>query len=69
MPENSESFNYQEALNKIENIVTGLENEEISIDQLGEQVQQAMLLISQCKQKLQHTEQQIDGLFNDQKDE
>jgi exodeoxyribonuclease VII small subunit len=69
MPENSESFNYQEALNKIETIVTDLENEAISIDQLGERVQQAMLLISQCRKKLRHTEQQIDELFDDQKEE
>lgn len=69
MPENSDSFNYQEALNKIETIVKDLENEAISIDQLGERVQQAMSLISQCRKKLRHTEQQIDELFDDPKEE
>jgi exodeoxyribonuclease VII small subunit len=55
---------YQEAQQQLEQIVTAVENEELDVDQLSEQVQRAMELISFCRRKLKYTEESIQQAFD-----
>ena len=57
---------YQEAQQQIEQIVTAVENEELDVDQLSEQVQRAMELITFCRRKLKHTEESIQQAFENE---
>ena len=57
---------YQEAQQQLEQIVTAVENEELDVDQLLEQVQRAMELITFCRRKLKHTEESIQQAFENE---
>ena len=57
---------YREAQQQLEQIVASVENEELDVDELSEQVQQAMKLITHCRRKLKHTEEVIQRAFEDE---
>ena len=57
---------YREAQEQLEQIVASVENEELDVDELSEQVQQAMKLIAYCRTKLKHTEEAIQQAFEDE---
>lgn len=56
---------YREAQAQLEQIVTAVENEELDVDELSEQVQRAMTLITFCRSKLKRTEEVIQQAFKD----
>ena len=57
--------NYTEAFKELQEIVTEIEQGEISVDELSEKVKRASLLISLCKNKLATTEEDVDQLLQE----
>lgn len=56
---------YEESLRQLDDIVHKMENNEFDIDQLAEQLKKAKKLISQCKDKLQKTDEEIQKIFSE----
>ena len=55
----SKEIKYEEAMQELETIVAGIEEDQISIDELSTQVKRATELIKLCKSKLFKTEKDI----------
>lgn len=56
---------YEEALERLEKIVSQMENNELDIDTLGEQLKEAQQLIKLCRERLTHTDEEIKKLLNE----
>jgi exodeoxyribonuclease VII small subunit len=56
---------YKEAVSEIEGILKKLENEELDVDELASRVKRVSLLLKFCKDKLAHTEKEIQGIIED----
>jgi len=54
-----DKVNYQQALNRIEQIVSEIENENPDVDQLSSKVKEALELLQFCKDHLKNTEQDL----------
>ena len=50
---------YEEALTKLEAIVSKMESGEYSVDELATQLEEAQRLIAQCREKLNKAETEI----------
>lgn len=50
---------YSEAMKRLEGIVARIESNELDIDQLGENLQEAQKLIKQCRDKLYKADAEI----------
>ena len=50
---------YEEALQELQQIVTQLQEDAISVDELSEKVQRAAELIAYCREKLRTTEENL----------
>jgi exodeoxyribonuclease VII small subunit len=57
--------NYTEAFNELRDIVSEIEQGEISVDELSEKVKRAALLIRICKQKLSATEEDVNRILKE----
>ncbi|MBV6654250.1 MAG: exodeoxyribonuclease VII small subunit [Mameliella sp.] len=57
------TITYEEALIELQETVTQLQDNKISIDELSAKVKRAAELIAFCKEKLRTTEEEIGGLF------
>jgi len=57
MAEKKES--YAQAMEKLENIVSAVEKDELDIDQLSEKLKEAQKLVSFCKDKLYKADEEI----------
>jgi exodeoxyribonuclease VII small subunit len=62
-------ISYSEAINELELIVTEIEQGEISIDTLSEKVKRATELIKICKTKLSSTEDDVNKILGEIKNE
>lgn len=60
---------YNEALDELEKIVSEIENEEISVDDLAEKVERASKLIEVCKGILSKTETEVEKILSEFKNE
>jgi len=58
-------LNYGSALQELQLIVSQLQDEAISIDDLSERVARAAVLIQFCKEKLRATEKEVEELFGE----
>lgn len=58
------TFNYKEAMARIEDVAHKIEHEEPDIDELSALIKTAVDLIGQCKQKLRKTEEDLDNILN-----
>lgn len=54
---------YEEALQELQQIVTQLQEDAISVDELSDKVKRAAELIAYCREKLRKTEESLEGLF------
>jgi exodeoxyribonuclease VII small subunit len=61
----SEIPNYTEAFEELQQIVTEIEEGQISVDVLSEKVKRAALLIRICKQKLSSTEEDVNKILRE----
>lgn len=56
---------YEEAMNELETIVSGIEDQNITIDELSSKVKRATELIKICKTKLFKTEEDVKKVLGD----
>lgn len=61
----SNPINYTEAYNELQEIVTALEDGEISLDELSEKVKRAAVLIAVCKEKLSQTDEDVNQILQE----
>ncbi|HIU89733.1 MAG TPA: exodeoxyribonuclease VII small subunit [Candidatus Caccomonas pullistercoris] len=61
-----ETLSYEAAMQRLEDIVRKIENNEIGIDRLAEQLKEAQALIKQCKKQLLAVDKDINGLLADE---
>jgi len=59
------NISYKEAMEKLEEIVSGLESDEIPVDELAEKVKEASKLIRICKSVLYHTEEEVNKVLKE----
>ena len=55
---------YEQAMNRLEEIVTAIDQGELDIDSLSEYLKEAQTLIKFCREKLYQTDQDIQKLLN-----
>ena len=61
----SENPNYTDAFSELQEIVTEIEQGQISVDELSEKVKRAALLIKICKTKLSTTEEDVNRILKE----
>lgn len=61
----NENPNYAQAFEELQQIVSEIEEGEISVDELSEKVKRAALLIRICKEKLSATEEDVSKILKD----
>ncbi|WP_158962061.1 exodeoxyribonuclease VII small subunit [Myroides fluvii] len=59
-----EKLTYERAADELEQILTALKNDEVTVDELAEKVERASQLIVFCKKKLTATEEKIDKIMD-----
>lgn len=60
-----EKLTYEQAYAELETIMTALQNDEVSIDDLEAKVKRATTLIEHCSSKLRNTEISIKNVLKD----
>ena len=58
-------LSYKEAISEIEEILRQIENKEPDVDQLSEKVKRLSTLVSWCREKLHHTEEEIEKILKE----
>lgn len=61
--------NYSRAIEELEKIVTEIESEDISVDELSAKVKRAADLIRICKTVLYKTEEEVNAVLKDMREE
>ena len=61
----NEQINYTDAFAELQEIVSEIEQGEISVDELSEKVKKAALLINICKTKLSTTEEDVTQILKE----
>jgi exodeoxyribonuclease VII small subunit len=61
----SDTPNYSEAFEELQQIVSEIEEGQISVDELSEKVKRAALLIKICKSKLASTEEDVNKILKE----
>ena len=61
----SKKFSYDKAIQELSKIIESIQAEDVSLDNLGEMITRANILIDQCKTKLREIDEQIDNLTNE----
>ncbi len=61
----SDKIGYTEAFEELQQIVSEIEQGEISVDELSEKVKRAALLIKVCKAKLSTTEEDVNKILKE----
>ena len=61
----SKKMNYTEAFEELQQIVSEIEQGEISVDELSEKVKRAAQLIIECKSKLSNTEEDVNRILKE----
>lgn len=56
---------YQQAMDELDAIVSQIENDELSIDELSSKIKKASELITFCKVKLRKTDEEVEKMLND----
>lgn len=59
-----EKLTYEAAANELNQILTALKNEEVTVDELAEKVERASQLILFCKKKLTATEEKVEKIID-----
>ncbi|MFO7607841.1 MAG: exodeoxyribonuclease VII small subunit [Candidatus Krumholzibacteriia bacterium] len=55
-------LSFGEAVAEVEEILAGLERDDVDIDRLGEEVRRAVELIRVCREKLERTDREVRDL-------
>ncbi len=59
----NKEMKYEAAMNQLEDIVRRMENNEMGLDEIGEQIKTAQKLIKLCKDRLTKTEEEIQKIL------
>ena len=59
MKKDPKKLSFGEAVREVEQILAGLEQDEIDIDRLSEEVRRAVELIQVCREKLEKTDTEV----------
>lgn len=59
-----EKLSYERAADELDQILTALKNDEVTVDELAEKVERASQLIVFCKKKLIATEEKIEKIIH-----
>lgn len=54
---------YKDAIEELEDIVNGIENEDVDVDELAKKVDRASKLLTVCSDKLKKTEEEVDKII------
>ena len=63
----NQEIKYEEAVSQLEDIVRKMENNELDIDQFGEQLKKAQMLLKLCKDRLTKTDEEIKKILESNK--
>ncbi len=66
MEKSKTDFNYAEAMAEVEQILSQLNAEKVSVDELEQKVRRASLLIEQCRAKLRSVESGVSALLEEE---
>jgi exodeoxyribonuclease VII small subunit len=58
-------FSFNDAVQKIEEILKNIESGDLDVDKLSSEVRRASELIKQCQKKLRTTEEEINSIFKE----
>ena len=61
----AKEIKYEQALTQLAEIVEQMENDELNIDELGEQLKKAQKLVKLCKDKLTKTDEEIKKILTE----
>jgi exodeoxyribonuclease VII small subunit len=59
----AKKMTYKDAIEELEEIVNGIENEDVDVDELSKKVERASKLLSICSDKLKKTEEEVDKVI------
>lgn len=62
------NLTYEQAYTELQQILQALQEEQVSVDELGERSRRAAELLRYCREKLRHTEAELETLFPEEKD-
>lgn len=60
----TKKFNYNEAIQSIEQILERFRNEELDVDTLSEEVKRATTLIASCRERLTKVEEEVNKILD-----
>ena len=58
-----ETMTYTEAKNQLEEIVSDLQNNQLTVDELSSKIKEAVSLINFCKKKLRSVDSEVDKIL------
>ena len=61
----AKKMTYSEAVQEIDEILEKIENEEPDVDELSVKVKRVAALIKFCKDKLHHTEEEVENILRE----
>jgi exodeoxyribonuclease VII small subunit len=56
---------YAQAFDELSKIVDSIEQEEVDVDDLGDKVKKALILLKVCKTKLHNTEEEVHKILEE----
>ncbi len=59
---------YGSSMEKIEEIITKIENEEVDVDELSAKVKEAVMLMKVCKEKIEKAEMEVKNVVDELED-
>ena len=59
----AKKMTYKDAIEELEDIVNGIENEDVDVDELAKKVERASKLLTVCSDKLKKTEEEVDKII------
>ncbi len=65
----NENLTYEQAMAKLEALVSDMENNELGIDRLCDTLEEVKALLAQCRDKLYKTEEQVKKILEGQNNE
>jgi exodeoxyribonuclease VII small subunit len=65
----TENLEYKNSMDRLESILTRIDNSEMGIDELSDQVKEATELLRKCRQILLKTEQNVQEALNSLEDD
>jgi exodeoxyribonuclease VII small subunit len=59
-------LSYNEAMKRLQNIVSELQQDELSLDSLSDKIKEAKTIIAHCSKKLRATEEELNAILDEE---